>query len=502
MAAAANASGGGTAITSVEKSALFQSANSESLNRTFSSGGNRKTWTSSIWFTRGGKNGGDNSLFTGYGNGSQGAGFYISNDTSVDTLNFYNYYSGGWTAYFVATPKFRDLGWYHVVIVWDTTQVVASERMRAYVNGERITEFIAVAYPSLNLDGFLNQAQQYCVGSLTGSAYYMDGYIAETVFIDGTAYEPSSFGEFDSTGLYWTPKSSTAIKELSFGVNGFYLSNEYDVSSNMTTFVDSGPTTHTITTVGNATHSPLGQKVQNSVIYLDGSGDSFKTAQSGHADFTFGTGTFCIEGWFNRTALSGTSNYSYVMDFRYAGYNADRPAIYMDGSNNINYDLNNIKITSSTDPSLGAWFHLAVARNGSTTTMYLNGTSVGSFTDTVDYLVGRPWFFQYPQSNAYGFNGYATEIRISKGVPRYTGNFTPATTAFVSDSNTSLLVHSDKFFGVANDSNTPPNNFTNVNTVTKVATCTPTACTPAEFTWTMSSWLSGIARFTYAVPRL
>ena len=262
MAADAATSGGGAAVVSVGNSALFQAANSTSLNRTFDSGGNRKTWTSSIWFSRGGKNGGDNSLFTGYGNGSQGSGYYISNDTSVDTLNFYNYYSGGWTAYLVATPKFRDIGWYHIVIVWDTTQVVASERMRAYVNGERITEFSAVAYPSLNLDGFLNQAQQYCVGSLTNSAYYMDGYIAETVFIDGTAHEPSSFGEYDSTGLYWTPKSSTAIKALTFGTNGFYLDNTTNAQTDAS---GEGHNFTNVNTVTTSTHTPT-----NSFGFLNG----------------------------------------------------------------------------------------------------------------------------------------------------------------------------------------------------------------------------------------
>jgi len=247
---------GGDSLVSVGNSALFQSANSTSLNRTFASGGNRKTWTSSIWFSRGGKNGGDNSLFTGYGNGSQGAGYYISNDTSVDTLNFYNMYAGGWTAYFVATPKFRDIGWYHIVLVWDSTQLVSTERMRAYVNGKRITEFSAIAYPSLNLDGFLNQAQQYCVGSLTSTSYYMDGYIAESIFIDGQGLEPTSFGEFDSTGLYWTPLASDTIKELTFGTNGFYLDNvtnaQTDASGNGNNFTNTNTVTLSANTPTNS----------------------------------------------------------------------------------------------------------------------------------------------------------------------------------------------------------------------------------------------------------
>ena len=78
---------------------------------------------------------------------------------------------------------------------------------------------------------------------------------------------------------------SDDIKALTFGTNGFYLSNATDISSGMTTFVDSGPTGHTITTGGNTTHSPLGHKVQNSVIYVDGTTDYISVAPSGHSDF-------------------------------------------------------------------------------------------------------------------------------------------------------------------------------------------------------------------------
>ena len=197
----------------------------------------------------------------------------------------------------------RDIGWYHIVAVYDSGNAISSQRQQLYLNGERITAFGTEAYVSQNLDGLVNSAVLHQIGLHDGLSLSMDGYIAESVLLDGTATGPTSFGVYDSTGLYWTPLASETIKELSFGTNGFYLSNEYDVSSNMTTFVDSGPTAHTITTVNDATHSPLGQKVQNSVIYVDGT-DWIKTAQSAHAVCTFGTGDFCIEGWFNLTILS------------------------------------------------------------------------------------------------------------------------------------------------------------------------------------------------------
>ena len=449
------------ALVEVENSALFNSANSEDLSRG-SMSGTATTWTASFWVYRG-VQGGTTAKFM-FTTSSDGGLAFASNSTA-DILSWY---SGSYTA---TTSVFRDIGWYHMVV----KSVAGSGTV--YVNGESVLSGLTVNGADATM----------AIGSYNNGSNHFDGYMAEWVFIDGTAYNPTSFAEYDTTGLYWTPKSSDDIQELTFGNNGFYFTNETVLSGDMTTFVDSGPTAHTITTVNDATHSPLGHKVQNSVIYVDGT-DWIKTAPSGHADFTLGTGDFCIEGWFNRTAISGTD---YVFDFRYSGNNTARPAVYMGGSNQINYDLNGIKITGSTNPTTGEWFHLAIARNGSTTTMYLDGTSVGSFTDTVDYLVGRPFFFQYPQAYSYGFTGYATELRISKGVPRYTANFTPSTTAFVSDSYTSLLVHSDKFFGAGDDVSGNFNNFTNNNTVvTTTHTPTNSHCTMSPLHHNPASTLS------------
>ena len=462
MVAAQTAAG---SVVSVDKSALFDAgASSDGLSYTTdSSGFNQKTFTLSTWFYLGKDirsiGGVGWPLFSAdHGSANSETTWWKVRINTSGQLVISNWND------VITTQVFRDIGWYHLVIGANTTQSTASDRYKVWVNGVRVTAFGTTNYPSQNIDlAWGEPSEDHWIGNYDNAAYAYNGYLAETVFKSGSQLDADSFGTYDTSGLYWTPKSSDDIKDLS---PTFYLSNATDLSSNMTTFVDSGPTGHTITTGGNTTHSPLGHKVQNSVIYVDGTTDYISVAPSGHADFTLGTGDFCIEGWFNRIALSGTSNYSYVFDFRYSGNDAARPACYMDGSNNISYDVGSSnKIISTTDPSLGAWFHLAIARNSGTTTMYLNGTSVGSFSDSTDYLVGRPWFFEYPQSNAYCFNGYATELRISKGAARYTGNFTPSTSAFASDSNTSLLVHSNKDFGVANDDTGNGYNFVNTGAI-------------------------------------
>ena len=204
----------------VEESLRFRSGASAYLNKTFSIAGNRKTWTWSGWVKRGSL-GGDNSIFTGYGNGTQTAGIYFSNDTVTDALEVrFGPYSGSWQGFLVTTQVFRDpSAWYHIVFAADTTQATSTDRLKLYVNGVQVTAFQSSSYPSQNSDGFINQAQAHEIGRLvTNNGYLFDGYMSEINFIDGQALTPSSFGATDKDGN-WSPIAYTGT----YGTNGFYL---------------------------------------------------------------------------------------------------------------------------------------------------------------------------------------------------------------------------------------------------------------------------------------
>jgi len=466
-----NGGASGVAVDAlIAKSALYISGDNARLNRTPSSAGNRDIWTFSTWVFRTLKNA-EEIIFN--------AGADDNNRTTIkfnaNNIQYFHFDGGGVTDVLTTNAVMRDLGWLHLVVAVDTTEAIEINRVIIYVNGVRITSYSTANYPAQNADTDFNSTSPHVFGSDISGSNDLDVYLAESVFIDGTQLKPTSFGEYDTSNLYWTPLSPTTIKALTFGTNGFYLSNENSTSQSLTSFTDDSSTGHTITAAGNTTYATTQVKTSLSSISFDGNGDHLKWAQSGHSDFTLGTADMCIEGWFYRDALSGTSNISYIIDFRYAGNNDDRPAIYMDGSNNINYDLNGIKITSSTDPSIDEWFHLAVARVSGTTTMYLNGTAVGNFSDAVDYLVGRPWLGDYPQSNAYAWTGFMDEVRISKGAARHTGNFTPTTTPLVSDTNTSFLLRGIQNFGAGHDANSDPgqgNHLFNASVI--LSTHTPT----------------------------
>ena len=89
--------------------------------------------------------------------------------------------------------------------------------------------------------------------------------------------------------------------------------------------------------------------------------------------------------------------------------------------------------------STSTWTHVAVTRSGSTVRGFLNGSLISSGTSTRDFTNSYPLFVgiwgtsggNWPSGTIDSpFNGYIDDLRITKGVARYTANFTPPTQAF------------------------------------------------------------------------
>jgi hypothetical protein len=200
----------------IESSLRFNDDDSAYLTFTPASAGNRRTFTFSAWVKRG-NIGTSQALF---GTGSSSTNYSEIYFTS-DKINLFNTNSGT-NAQLVSTSLFRDpSAWYHFVFEVDTTQVKASNRIKIYVNGEAITSFSTETYPAQNYDFHFNNSVQHSIGSLyytAGNIEFLDGYMAEVNFIDGTALDPTSFGE-TKEGI-WIPKDTSG---LTFGTNGFRL---------------------------------------------------------------------------------------------------------------------------------------------------------------------------------------------------------------------------------------------------------------------------------------
>ena len=206
---------------SVGKSLRFRSSASAYLNRTPASASNRTTFTYSVWFKRG-ILGTDQDLLVAGSNttGQQNFQFGFRSSTA-DVLQVVGTVSGSAAdLQLFTTQVFRDpSAWYHAVVVIDTTQATAANRAKLYINGAQVTAFSSSTYPAQNYAAAINNNVAHTICRFANvSANFFDGYLAEVNFIDGQALTPSSFGAYDTNGV-WQPINYSG----SYGTNGFHL---------------------------------------------------------------------------------------------------------------------------------------------------------------------------------------------------------------------------------------------------------------------------------------
>jgi hypothetical protein len=186
----------------IERSVRFNSADTAYLNRTPSSGGNRKTWTWAGWVKRSAL-GAYTPLFTGTVSSAEYAQLDFKN---TDQIRFADVIGAGNVGgIFETSGVYRDVGaWYHVVAAFDSTQATAADRFKLYVNGAQAEGTQTNAFQS-NFNGQINNTIEHRIGRWhSTTSYYSDFYLADVHFIDGQALDATSFGEFDDNGI-WQP---------------------------------------------------------------------------------------------------------------------------------------------------------------------------------------------------------------------------------------------------------------------------------------------------------
>jgi len=200
----------------IQRSLRFNSSDSAYLSRTPASAGNRKTWTWAGWVKRSALSAKRQELFRCNTAPLTQFGFSESAQGNPESLLIFS--NGG--AYLITTPVFRDVSaWYHITVVFDTTNSTTGDRVRVYVNGSRITTFNSASYPAQNFDTSINTTNLHYIGASGNANEYLDGYLADVHFIDGQALDPTSFTEVSATTGQLIPKQYTG----SFGTNGFWL---------------------------------------------------------------------------------------------------------------------------------------------------------------------------------------------------------------------------------------------------------------------------------------
>ena len=199
----------------ISRSLKFNPNDSPSLTRTPSSVGNRKVFTISLWAKKSKIGGTYEDLFTTSTGGQ--FRFIWEPDGNLEAYSA----NGGTTFHIDTVARFRDPNaWYHFVLSIDA----ANTSVKFYVNGVELTEFV-VHTAVQNTDTIVNTTTQHTIG-YNSSGQYFDGYLADYNFVDGQALSPTSFGKFDTSGV-WQPKEFSG----SHGTNGFHLDFK-DNSSN------------------------------------------------------------------------------------------------------------------------------------------------------------------------------------------------------------------------------------------------------------------------------
>ena len=203
-----------------------------------------------------------------------------------------------------------------------------------------------------------------------------------------------------------------------------------DGSNGGTTFTDSSDSPHTVTPVGALHTDTAVKKFGTASAQFDGGStnvDYLTIPDSTDWDFTASKAT--IDFWVNLTDLP-PSGITPLIGQIVGGTNNWQIYIYSTGS--IAVGINNVsEIQSATGLiSTGTWYHIAVVKtttaNSAPFVIYLNGVSVKTGTgayfndSSTNLVIGGG----SNQGGHFDTEGYMDEIRISKGIARYTADFT------------------------------------------------------------------------------
>ncbi len=201
----------------------------------------------------------------------------------------------------------------------------------------------------------------------------------------------------------------------------------FDGTDGSTAFTDISSSHHTVSVLGETHVETDRSKFGGASGMFDGSGDYLSIPDS--TDWTFGSGDFTIDFWVWFVNLTDTRC---IVDFKNSG--SDTQALRHNASTGWEFHDRNgagtiISQGSVTTPTQ-TWVHIAFVRYGNTWTIYLNGTAIASTTNSATLTDPTNLIIGLNADASYYHYGYLDELRISKGIARWTSNFTPPTSNY------------------------------------------------------------------------
>jgi len=307
----------------------------------------------------------------------------------------------------VGSPSFssfsgavNDNEWTHIAVTR------TSSVMTLWVNGTSVATSTDPGLTAFNIF----QQETHTVGFVV-TPQYANGYLSNLRVIKGTALYVSNF----------TPPTAPleVVANTSLLLN-FQDAGIYDRTGK-----------NNLMTVGNAQIDTTEKKYGTGSMKFGGSGDYLKGRVTPSVDF--GSGDWTVESWINLSAINKFNNIvSFGRDqasglsFDLSDSNRLRVMGQIDGSWTV-------VAQGATGLSADTWYHVAFVRNGSSFKIYLDGiedgsgTNSGSITDPTsdaDSALRVGYWYILAGTFRY-FSGYIDDLRVTKGVARYTSDFTP-----------------------------------------------------------------------------
>ena len=378
----------------VDNSCRFNGTN-DSLNLTTGTPTDAKKFTFSTWLKKC-KNGVEQDLMA-YNPSGNAESMIRIDDSDRFVINDRDASDTDVEFFLVSNAVLRDpSAWYNLIVAVDTTDGTNTNRVKMYINGTQVTSLQTATYPDQNITPEISAGSRAVYVGARVTSQFFNGYLAETVFIDGQQLAADSFGEFDEDSGIWKPID---VSGLTFGNNGFYF--EYSDSSDLG--VNSKGTDWTpnnLAAVDQSTDTCTNNfATLNSIdtFYVDGTlseGNCKYVGSAGNYDFVYSTiqvsqGKWYFEGTYKDgdsdggligitgKAMTDTANYlgktathefSYIgsagrtvtggtfsTDGSYDAFTADDViGVAMDLDNNKLYYSKNGTFQNSGDPTSGA----------------------------------------------------------------------------------------------------------------------------------------------------
>jgi len=194
-------------------------------------------------------------------------------------------------------------------------------------------------------------------------------------------------------------------------------------SNGSTAFSDSSLNNVTMTaSAANATISTAQSKFGGASGLFGGTNGRVSGASS--SLFAFGTADFTVEMWV-RVSTSGAFQTLFTTRSSNTGQNSN--AIWI-GLNTATLNpivfTDTLQASSNVALTANTWDHLAVSRASGTLRMFVNGVQTASISSSTDFTISNPTL-GYTLANEHPLTGYIDDLRVTKGVARYTSAFTP-----------------------------------------------------------------------------